>query len=220
MIVSIAPNVNASGHSLVTPINATFNKLLSSSTVKPDSGYIDGKCTCGDDENCPNSDQACINGLCVNKENEQIYCGEDTQCNDGFVCQTKRYVSLIDLTTRRAAWWISNFGDDIQICLNDDYFGKQCNTTADCAGGVCAPKDSYPDRSIVQINHTPLLESTQYGSEMASGIEDIYQNCYIPGEGPVSNTCDPWPGGTGCCPVGNGNPYCCNGVASSIICEY
>jgi len=218
-VVSITPNVNVSGHSLITAVSATFNKLLSSSTVKPDSGYIDGKCTCNDTIDCPDSDQVCINGLCVNQSLDQLYCGEDEQCNDGFICQTKKYVSLIDLTAQRAAWWVSNFGDDINVCLDEDHFGKECVDSTDCGGGTCAPTDGYPDRSIAQIDHTPLLESTQYGGEMASGIEDIYQNCYVPGAGPTFDICDPW-AGSGCCPVTAGSPYCCNGLASPDACTY
>ena len=222
--LKVGPAVRGSGSSLISPVVTTFNKLLLSSTAKPDSGYIDGKCTCTDTINCPNADQVCSNGLCVNQSSSQIYCGDNDDCKTGFGCRTKKYVTLIDNTSFPVAYWIANVGEDIKMCLNDERLYRECSTPADCGtGGICSAKDDYSDRSIVQIRHTFFLEQTQYGAEMASGLKDVYQNCFVPGKGPTIETCDPYASPTGCCLVDITAtpplPYCCNGNPSATACR-
>ncbi len=218
-ILDISPKVGGVGSSVASPIGATFNKILQSSSVKPGGGYFDGKCSCNNKPDCPNDDQDCINNLCINQNDNQLYCGNDNQCGRNQTCQTKKYVSLYDNSVRPVAWWVSNRGEDIRMCLSDAYLYRQCSSDSDCGGGTCGLQDGYADRSLVQINHTAFFESTQYSAEMASGIQDIYQNCFMPGKGPTDEICDPWPGGSGCCPVGLANPYCCNGIPSNQSCS-
>ncbi len=211
--VNVIPAVQGVGSSLIAPINSGFNKLLMSSSIKPGTGYADGKCSCG---TCA-SGQTCVNNLCLNEIGDQQFCSRNTDCSDGETCKQRKYVSLYDLTTRPVAYWISNRGEDIQLCLNDTEKDKVCTADTDCSGtSQCGLKDNYADRNIVEINHTPFLESTSYSAEMGSGIKDIYQNCYVPGEGPASQTCD---GTTGCCQVSMTAPFCCNGAASVNPCQ-
>jgi len=141
---------------------------------------------------------------------------------------TKKYVSLIDNTTRPVAWWTGNYGQDIRMCLDDANLYRQCGDANDdyitgaCSSeSACSFKDGYTDQSIVQIKHTRFLEANQYGAEVASGLRDIYQNCFNPGQGPASaSTCDPWTG-LNCCGVSPGSEaYCCNGINQSTSCSY
>jgi hypothetical protein len=108
------------------------------------------------------------------------------------------------------------------MCLDDINAYRQCdNATGD--GCVCGAIDGYSDRNIAQISHTSFLESTNYSSEVAAGVQDIYQNCFVPGKGPMESICDPWANPTGCCPVtvsgAAPQPYCCNGVPSAAVCH-
>lgn len=251
VMLGINPNIAGAGASLISPIDGKFNKLLQSSTVKPGTGYLDGKCTCNTNNDCQDSDQECkligTSKYCVNKNNTQVYCAKDNECKQsaGSTCETKKYVSLYDSTTQRVGWWISNVGEDVKICLNDAMAYKDCSANSDCGtGGVCGQKDSYFDRCIARIDHTRFLESTQYDAEVASGVKDIYQNCFVPGKGPngqvrhcsvtvattcTSNsgcptgevcigTCEPY-STTGCCGVNNTSlPFCCNGLAQGTAC--
>jgi hypothetical protein len=236
-VLKVSPAVSGTGQSLISPITPTFNKLLQSSTVKPGWGYNDGKCTCDPDETnpCNQPGQTCkdVNTsekyYCINENSPQVYCSRDEECNPNQECDTKRYLTLYDETSRKAGWWVSNSGEDTNICLNEDYRYRDCSTDSTLcgAGGICSIPDGYSDRTIAQIRHTPLLESTQYNAEVASGVKDIYQNCYVPGEGPNGDgdddlpnvsICDPYlASGSGCCGVtALGNPpapYCCNGEA-------
>ncbi|MFA6322752.1 MAG: pilin [Candidatus Buchananbacteria bacterium] len=253
VVLSVTPNVTGTGSSLTSPITAKFNKLLQSSTVKPGSGYTDGSCTCNNDADCQDADQKCTevgtSKYCVNQTQEQVYCARDNQCKSGRICETKKYITLKDVTTQPVGWWVSNVGEDARVCLNDARAYKDCTKKADCSTsgstGVCSLKDGYSDRSQAWINHTRFLESTQYGAELASGVKDIYQNCFVPGKGPngqikhcsVSTAtvctdnancptgevcigvCEPY-SKTGCCGVSATNlPYCCNGVASATVCQ-
>ena len=109
------------------------------------------------------------------------------------------------------------------MCLNDDYLYKECGSDDNCGGDAdtCSLKDGYTDRSIVQIKHTRLLDATQYGAEVASGVRDIYQNCFNPGAGPdvSSTTCEPI-SGDGCCGISPNQAYCCDGVNQGTPCDY
>ncbi len=226
-ILGVSPAVLGIGQSLISPINSTFNKLLQSSTVKPGWGYRDGKCTCTNDNDC-SAGQECLDvnnsGIfyCVNTGGPQEYCSRDTECSSQN-CDTKRYVSLYDETSRPVGWWIANYGQDISVCLNEEFRHRECDPTnpVECGnGGICSLPDGYSNRTVAQIRHTPFLEATQYSAEVASGVRDIYQNCYVPGEGPSINICDPYIGGSGCCGVtatGDPRPYCCNGEPLSKI---
>ncbi len=237
VIIKVNPSVQGSGSSLLSPISSYFNKLLMSSTVKSGTGYKDGRCTCTADIDCADADQKCLpaNGTvkyCVNVNNPQIYCAATNECKktgttQGFspACETKEYITLVNPTTIGVGWWLSNIGQDIRMCLNESNKYKECTGNSDCnPGGVCSQADSYFDRNLIQINHTRFAESTQYGAKVASGVKDIYQNCYIPGKGPQVENCN-YPYGTsnGCCAVtatgANPQPFCCNGNPQDTPCN-
>ena len=69
-----------------------------------------------------------------------------------------------------------------------------------------APLDGFKDRTRVIIKHSPLIEA-KYNFLVGSGVEDIYQNCYNPANGP------------GCSNLSNGIS-CCNGNAKSSADQY
>lgn len=216
VVVKVSPKVNNAGQSLISPVSSTYNKLLQSSSLRPGWGYKDGKCTCDINDDCISGQQNCqlVNDIkyCVNTGGAQEYCARDSECASGKKCVTKRYISLFDEASTKVGWWIGNYGEDVRMCINNkDYIYKECTSDAQCGtGGLCSLIDSYADRTIAQINHTPFLELTKYNAEIASGVRDIYQNCFVPGKGPKIEACNPYDP-TGCCGVSNGSPYCCNG---------
>ena len=178
---------------------AEFDSLLMSSSLKPGSGYRDGMCigcTIGGND-CPGANQKCVAVGGINQcqsstfENE-FFCTNDTDCRakaGGLSCINKHYVTLFDKGCVKngslyyTGWWISGEGRD-----------------------VVAPPDGFNDVTAAIINHTPFCEVTRYGSEMGSGIKDVYQNCYLP-SGSI---------GGGSCAATQASPYCCNGAATNL----
>ncbi|MDO8559633.1 MAG: hypothetical protein Q7S23_01160 [bacterium] len=211
----VTPNMDVSGTNpgVGMPITvmptAQFDKLLLSSSLKPDNRYRDGRCGCAVDNDC-RSDEICDNGAhlgdspapgsrtCRKQSGKDNYCQLTSECKNragaasGFACQARQHVTLVDYACgsggRCSGWWITNVGRD-----------------------EAASSDGYPDFTEVQINHTPLAEYSRYGVDMGSGIKDLYQNCYLPSEGP--NTAG------GACNTDRTNKYCCNGVAQATPCQ-
>lgn len=185
VIELIKPNINFSGASLVDPIEATFEELLMSSSLKSGTGYQDGLCGgCTSDSQCRVADgEVCDPNTkkCVNTEGEQLFCAQDSECSTGLTCINKKYVTLLQFSTRLVGWWITKDGLDTVL-----------------------PQDGYPDQDKANINHTTFPIMTNYGAEFGSGIQDVYQNCYIPSKGP---------GLEGSCEVTEEKPFCCSGVA-------
>ena len=64
------------------------------------------------------------------------------------------------------------------------------------------PFDGYPNKTKALIGHSMLGESVTYRTQVGSGVRDIYQNCYMPSDGPA------------CTGVNEFNPSCCAGVAT------
>lgn len=190
VIESISPDINSSGVSVTDPISSTFAELIMSKSLKSGTGYQDGLCGgCADSTQC-GTDEVCdpSTAKCVNTEGEQLFCAQNSECNLGLTCFNKKYVTLIDLSTRKVGWWITKDGLD-----------------------TLPPPDGYPDQDRANINHTTFPIVTNYGAEFGSGIQDVYQNCYIPSEGPGFET-DP-DGGPDICLTTDTEPYCCSGVA-------
>lgn len=74
-----------------------------------------------------------------------------------------------------------------------------------------------PAKSLVTISHGTFLASDatvplsyMYGVSANEGVQNEYQNCFVPGEGPDSS------GNT--CGTTTAVPYCCNGVAQATAC--
>lgn len=176
---------------------AEFSSLLMSSSLRPGSNYRDGSCFCSATRSACPTGQTCDvgSGFCrMNDSSAEIaYCQEDSECpNNGAPfansCVNKRYVSLVDVGRRRVGWWVTSEG------------------RADPA----EPPDGYADRTAAQLQHTPFAETTQYGLEYGSGIQDLYQNCYLPSEGPNA--------AGGRCGTTRAQPYCCSGRPSATPC--
>jgi len=225
VLTGVGPIINDAGVSLTSAPQADFNKIMMSSTLKPDSGYKDGSCRCSISSDCA-TDMICENNKCKSTSQTEEYCWKDLDCNpyDGGkepLCINRRYVSLLDRSTSPVAWWISSQNLDID-------------------------QDTWADITRGLIQHTKFLELNKYGADFGSGIKNVYQNCYLPSEGPgtisghcsltdnncqidsdcltgeICVVCDP-DTGVGCCGVSiAGNPpkpYCCNGVASELSCQ-
>ena len=219
-VIEIGPPIGADGISLTAPIEATFDEVMLSSSLKPGSNYRDGYCYCdasSDVNNKCSDTQSCDDLLnrCKSTTDSPQYCLEDSDCpdNDDSTpekrCINKKYVTLIDQATFAVGWWITKNNLDLP------------------------PRDTYADQTMVLINHTNFAQVTNYGAELGSGIKDAYQNCYLPSKGPNNSvrrcsvttatvcgtdkdcpsgercvaTCDP--SDASCC-VG---PYCCDGQA-------
>lgn len=130
-IEEIVPALNTTLN-LDDPIEVQFSKLMKSSSLKPDSGYADGK----------------------------------------------RHLTLIDNSVNPAGYSINS------INIDDS-----------------SPLDGRPDKTRAFINHTTLIASTNYGAEVGEGVQDMYQNCYVPAIGPGSE-------------CASTSQSCCNGTAT------
>ena len=228
----VGPAVDVTGANLSLPLDAIFNELLMSSTVKPGTGYRDGVCYCNPADNdpttginndCPASHTCSAANRCEAQSGaQQVFCALDSECSVNHptistpVCVNRKYVTLIDQSTRPVGWWVSNNGLDT----------------------VSTP-DGYADISQALIDHTRFNEATTYGGELGYGVKDSYQNCYLPGQGPQGDSTewvcalsgDACPNGDRDCPLGDrcisprttdcldanditaGRTYCCNGAA-------
>jgi hypothetical protein len=67
------------------------------------------------------------------------------------------------------------------------------------------PADNNPDFTVVYINHGMFSDAIIYRAQAGSGIEDIYQNCFLPSRGPA------------CVDVDEGSPSCCNGEVTDRL---
>ncbi len=83
------------------------------------------------------------------------------------------------------------------------------------AGGAIASGASAV-KTQVTIRHGVFLESTpetthSYAVEVTNQVQDLYQNCFFPSEGPglVGESCG----------VSPSKPYCCDGVATATACH-
>lgn len=192
-ITPIVPN--QTGVNLVTNPEARFDSLLMSSSLKSGrgSGYRDGLCSCAVDSDCPYpTKQTCVSNRCQNKtSDENLFCLKDDECKvvaGTRKCNTKKYVWLFDNGCVKngslyfIGWWPTSKGHE------------------------SSPPDGYFDFTSVIINHTPFCEMTGYGSQMGSGIKDVYQNCYLPS----GST------GVGMCNATQAQPYCCNGAPTAL----
>ncbi|MFA6410807.1 MAG: pilin [Candidatus Buchananbacteria bacterium] len=222
-LLSVGPNIGATGVSLTLPVEGTYDELLMSSTLKAGSNYRDGFCFCTANGDCDtNAGETCQSGKCKNETN-QNYCEKNNECETNR-CLNKKYMTLINPSTFQVGWWI----------------GKKDIDTL--------PLDGFGDQSQALLYHTKLSEVTDYGIELGSGIKDIYQNCYLPSEGPktatgythcsvtadiecttdidcptgehCSNFCDLTTNPSSCCQVSQTEPYCCNGSKSAIPCRH
>lgn len=188
-ITAIVPAVGGNSTSLVEPIASTYDSVMMSSSLKPGNNYNDGMCSCVQDSDCDvEGGERCDTdrGRCVNTDiSAQQYCSEDSSCSEDNFCINKKYVSLVDTSSRPVGWWIEKNN---------------------------LPFDDYPQQTRSELIHTRFYEITRYGSEIGSGVKDIYQNCFLPSKGPVSNECNPLTD-ENCCPVTKAQPYCCDGQA-------
>ncbi|MDD4332975.1 MAG: Ig-like domain-containing protein [Patescibacteria group bacterium] len=66
------------------------------------------------------------------------------------------------------------------------------------------PQDGYPDLTEVYIKHSMFSDMQKYRGQAGSGVQDIYQNCFMPASGPA-------------CPAGINTvtPSCCSGTATA-----
>lgn len=184
VLQAIGPQIAASNASVSDPVTGEFNELMQSSTLKPGSNYRDGQCFCNVNTDCNTANKETCDTTyhkCVSEN--QNYCEQDSECVTN-ICVNKKYISLIDQTASPAGWWVTKTGKDTP------------------------PKDGYYDLTQANLNHTRLTEVTNYGSEFGSGVKDIYQNCYLPSNGPGF---PPQPS----CAASAAKPYCCNGTALS-----
>ncbi len=91
---------------------------------------------------------------------------------------------------------------------------------------VTDPVNQATLHTQTSIGHGTFLASTEgktylYGVLASQGIENQYQNCYVPANGPdaTSGTCNPNDPTSACCQVSVDNPSCCNGEARSETCD-
>jgi hypothetical protein len=67
------------------------------------------------------------------------------------------------------------------------------------AENIDSNNDASFDKTTVDMKHTSLSDSVSYSTQIGSGVNDIYQNCFKPSAGPS-------------CSADKNNPSCCFGV--------
>lgn len=75
--------------------------------------------------------------------------------------------------------------------------------------------DPDPESTEVTVKHGIFLESTDeqtytYRAGVTQGMRNLYQNCYVPAQGPD--------GFDGRCGVDDSQPFCCGGSPSALAC--
>lgn len=90
-------------------------------------------------------------------------------------------------------------------------------TSLDSSGAEVTSDTQTPVQTQVTVGHGIFLESVDgltylYGVMVGEGVENQYQNCYSPAEGPDATG--------GACGVDDNSPSCCNGSASSETCDF
>jgi len=162
-----------------TDITAKFDKLLSASSVKPDSNYGDGYCKCESDADC-NVDvgESCspIKKQCVDDAD-----GERVAC----------YTYLP--TTCRLQPLVPEKDTIEEVCVQQEHVTVNQSVilpptfrTWYDPGTSNTLNDETPELSYSTINtaHGIFLSEKNYGLNYGSGIKDLFQNCYIPNAAP------------------------------------
>lgn len=91
-------------------------------------------------------------------------------------------------------------------------------TSLDSTGAEVTDDETQdPIKTQVSIDHGVFLESEGgltylYGVMVNEGVQNQYQNCYSPAEGPDENDA--------ACGVDENSPSCCNGDAQSETCDF
>ncbi len=91
-------------------------------------------------------------------------------------------------STLRPGW---NYGDDersrSERYLVFDTITRQANPVGYWISsfGIDDNKDQFPDYTRADILHSQLDPNIAYGPQAGSGLQDVYQNCYLPGVGPA-----------------------------------
>jgi len=157
LLVGYVPAAGSLGANPRATMNATFTKLMMSSSIKPDSSYGDGSCPCTSNANCA-SGETCspTKGYCVNDKLERVVCTNDNACKGAnSVCKQKEHATLVQpASVPPRGYWLSS--DNI-----DD------NT-----------------KTILKMDHSQLAKNSLYSIRLGSGLRDLWQNCFQPAGGP------------------------------------
>lgn len=166
-VVDISPLHAQTGFDPDKDIALTFDKLMMSSSLKPDSNYGKGYCSCDNGSGQPDNGK-CAGGTtcdpfylyCVSEEdNEKWICMEKDPmfaCKEGTQCVQPDHLRLdqdYDKLVVRGevprAYWISK-------------------------------ENISENQTVAYIEHATLVEEFDYGVKTGSGLLDIMQNCYLP----------------------------------------
>ncbi|MFA6254990.1 MAG: TrbC/VirB2 family protein [Patescibacteria group bacterium] len=196
-LTGVGPNSLSTGVSLTLPIEATFNEPMMSSSLKSGSNYRDGYCECDPAASDCVDGQTCevagsLYSFCKNGTGEQQFCLDDKDCKNNTVCHNRKYVTLINRATFGVGWWLTKRDLDI------------------------SPQDGYADQTAAVLRHTKFAEVTDYGTEVGSGVKDLYQNCYLPSKGPAKvcrSSASPYTYGASC----NDNSGCSGATPQCVF---
>lgn len=228
-VVNYSPVAKAVGVQPTQQLTATFDKYLSSSSVKPDAGYGDGYCGCGANTlgynkasydlnhnyQC-NTGETCnaVKGYCISSALDRIVCHKHT---DGAEC--KPLPPVAPATTAPA-------DQDETLCIEHEHVTLLQPANVESVGYyLMSQNDPNPlvTQSTSIMDHVAFVKNVQYGAYYGSGIRDLFQNCYIPNAAP------------GCPRVGGGQcatdnlgvaytdaqalAYCRSSVGSGSVCQ-
>lgn len=110
--------------------------------------------------------------------------------------------------------------DNVTLSNNEpltmaDTFWWRTGYTSLAANGSEATQDQPPTQGKISLDHRLFISATGTGAEsiipiyqpsLKSGLQNIYQNCYVPS---ASESCQ----------ADEVNPYCCDGVKQSTACS-
>lgn len=178
-----------------TAILANFDKLMSSSSVLPDSNYGDGYCKCdpsktGAQSEC-NAGETCstVKGYCVDSaKSERVACYTylPTTCK---LNRNELVYSPVSKTS--VATEVTKKIEDVcsqqeHVTVDQSAITDTTQTTWYLPGTLNSIDEVNYDQSYstVDVGHGQFMENKNYGLNYGSGLKDLFQNCYVPNAAP------------------------------------
>jgi len=180
--------LTVAGEDAVNPrldLLSSFDKLLSKTSVKPDSNYGDGFCQCTTNSDC-NTGEICslLKAMCVKADT-----GKRVACYTYLptTCKLDRDDDPVtpSLKIEEACLQQTHVAVDQNKALDQNNLGPDMSTwyspTSDNVLDEAVPSASF---STTIVNHGEFLQNGTYGPFYGSGIKDLFQNCYTPNGAP------------------------------------
>lgn len=100
--------------------------------------------------------------------------------NNGLTTVNHHLINLWSMANDAVGYWVSKSDKDLN------------------------PVDGRPDQTAAIVGHGTFTDSTDYRTQVGSGVKDINQNCYKPSSGPS-------------CSANSLNPSCCRDTSGNLV---